>query len=331
MANNKEIITKAPVAQTAAASDLESVIDGKSAGKKPADAKPAEDEIAFSWKRVVKRGLENMKDDVDPIYKGGKMGVYALHGIPTWRREYLDGKLANDGHGWAKISGAFVVGASMVGYATALTAATAAIGPAGFAVLGVPLASQGASYTREAFRRARKTEWSNVVMTRVSKAVTNGTGEQYDLTCEQMIDMVTPAIAQQQFGRYDDAAKAVVAEKTKEQAKEGLMLVAGKVLDGLFADDEIGAANYRMSRSLVTGPRAKNEIEGGTRCRYDSEDNGVLLQTTRDALSKGLEGYISKHGGTANVELFGKMSAIYDAKSAKVAGYQVEANKLWKK
>ncbi|HIH23639.1 TPA: hypothetical protein HA251_01250 [Candidatus Woesearchaeota archaeon] len=330
MANNKDII-KTTTAQSVPASDLEAVVGGKTAETKTPDAKPAEDEITFSWKRVAKRGLENMKDDVDPIYKGGKMGVYALHGIPTWRREYLDGKLANEGHGWAKISGAFVVGASMVGYATALTAATAVFGPAGYAVLGVPLASQGASYTREAFRRARKTEWSNVVMTRVSKAVTNGTGEQYDLTCDQMVDMVAPAIMQQYGGRYDTGTNAETREKVRAQAKEGLMLVAGKVLDGLFADDEIGAKNYRMSRSLVTGPRAKSEIENGSRRGCYADDDASLLRTTREALSAGLETYVAKQGGTANVELFGKMSAIYDVKSAKVAGYQVDANKLWTK
>ena len=28
-----------------------------------------EAEIEFSWGRVFKRGIQNMKDDVDPVYK----------------------------------------------------------------------------------------------------------------------------------------------------------------------------------------------------------------------------------------------------------------------
>jgi hypothetical protein len=304
-------------------------------GKKPDKTPKQEEEIKFSWIRVAKRGIQNMKDDVDPIYKGAKMGVYALHGIPTWRREYLDGKLENDSHGWATISGMFVGGASCVGYYLATTTAVAASGPVGYAVLGIPVASQAASYTREAFRRARKTELANVVMTRIGKAVKNGTGDKYDLTCKDLAGMMVPeketfVEKENGYGRrtqteyekerkdFDERQVQRIA-MAEEKGRETMMKLAGKIFDGLFADDQVGST-YVMSRDLRAGPARK---ERDAYNRYNDTTDASLI-------AKGLEDAIVKNGGSANVELFGKMSVMYD-NSGKVTGYQVEPNKLWKK
>src|SRR3989344_6342079 len=98
-----------------------------------------EAEIRFSWGRVFKRGIQNMKDDVDPVYKGAKMGVYALHGIPTWVRESRDGKLSTDSRGWSTLSGLFVFGGSATAYALGTMEAVQTVGNGGYSLSGIPV------------------------------------------------------------------------------------------------------------------------------------------------------------------------------------------------
>ena len=82
----------------------------------PKETNTLDEAVRFSWRRVFKRGLQNMKDDVDPAYKGAKMGMYALHSIPTWIRQHKDGVIQSDSWGWAGLTGLLVGGASAVGY-----------------------------------------------------------------------------------------------------------------------------------------------------------------------------------------------------------------------
>lgn len=283
-----------------------------------------EDEVKFSWGRVVKRGLQNMKDDVDPIYKGAKMGVYALHGIPTWRREYLDGKLENDSHGWATVSGLFVGGASATAYYLGMKEAIEAYGPQGYAVLAIPLAAQGLSYTREAFRRARKTELSNVVMTRMKKAIDRTGTQGYDLSCEQMIERVAQRLYEENQSGKDGTTKEQRIAKNRAEAKEYLMDLAQDTFDGLFADGDVGK-KYELSEDLFVGPVKRNMD------RNDGDYYGSKHKSGQhDPLTKIIKETVEAKGGSANIELLGTLTAVYSTKDDRMH-YEVKPNNLWNK
>jgi len=336
-----------------------------------------EQEISFSWKRVAKRGVQNMVDDVDPAYKGAKMGVYALHGIPTWIREHRDGKLSSDRMGWTGAAGLFTLTAEVTGYALATSAAVAATGPVGFGVLAVPVASQLASYSREAFRRARKTEHANVVMTKVRKSLTDTENESFNLTNDVMIkslaDKLYSTKAQLvkreifllnkgiegfekeievakddknlddvQKTRYFNHAEERIIEHKKgiadleeglekyktdsvPEAREGLAYFAREVFDGLFADDKVGK-DYEMTASLKVGPakrRSDHEREWAFEESPQIREDNVLAKILYQA--------IEDNNGSANVQLLGQLTAVYDGKTAEASHYKVTPNTMWKK
>ena len=127
-------------------------IEQNQTSKENAKQVPLEKQVKFSWMRVMKQGIKNMKDDIDPVYKGVKMGFYTLHAIPTWARECQDGRLANDSHGWAGTIAFGVSAATGLCYYIANKEAIAHKGLEGYAVLGIPFAMQTCSYVKEAFR-----------------------------------------------------------------------------------------------------------------------------------------------------------------------------------
>jgi|SRR3989344_1901637 len=340
--------------------------------------KNLEAEIEFSWKRVFKRGIQNMKDDVDPVYKGTKMGWYALHGIPTWIRESRDGRLSTDSKGWSTLSGLFVFGTSATAYVLGTMEAVEAVGNQGYSLLAVPLAAQGISYVRESFRRAKKTELENIVMTKIQRTLNGQEEGEYDLNCKKMIGtladklytqrekeveidskaareninhlkedintvekatdinsvekhhqikMINSRIARQERdtekGRQD---LAEYKEKALVEAREGLVYLAREVFNGLFADNNLGKRYEIGATRLEVGPRKRRrdyEREMHFECSPCLDERSVVAELIGEV--------VAKNGGTANVELFGKLTAIYGSKHNQETHYKVIPNNIWKK
>ena len=337
-----------------------------------------EAEIRFSWGRVFKRGIQNMKDDVDPVYKGAKMGVYALHGIPTWVRESRDGKLNTDSRGWSTLSGLFVFGGSATAYALGTMEAVQTVGNGGYSLSGIPVLAQGFSYVRESFRRARKTELENIVMTKVQRSL-NGQGEgEYELSCKQMIGALADKLYAQREKEVKEEAKRVhreitsfkedlgtvekaadmnsvdkhnqiksmkskivhyekeieknqrdleeYKEKSLVEAREGLVYVARDVFNGSFADNKVGKKYEMGATKLEVGPRKRSrDYEREMRFEYSPrlDERSIVAELVSEV--------VSANGGTANVELFGKLTAIYSSKQNEETHYNVVPNGIWKK
>ena len=106
---------------------------------------------------VIKRAWKYICDDIDPIKDGVKGAAYTLHGIPTWKRECDEGTMGYH-NGWTAVTYAFTMGAQAVGYFAAINAAENMTDNSGYgyAMLGIPIISQGSSYVAEKFRKAKK-------------------------------------------------------------------------------------------------------------------------------------------------------------------------------
>ncbi len=344
----------------------------KEQNKNDNNNKGLDDDLEFSWGRVLRRGVQNMKDDVDPVYKGAKIGVYALHGIPTWVREFKDGKLSTDSVGWSAAAAIFVGGASVAGYILAA--------PLFPPILALPVAAQGASYIRESFRRARKTELENIVLTKVQRSLSgqNLEKEKYDLTCEEMIeelgerfykgreDHVNREIESQKYSIQQCESELEVVEsatdlnsvqkhkqkqnleqqlehtrksiddlnekldnyktESREEARQGLVYLAKDVFNGLFADNGVGSDYEMGSLKLEVGPKKrKREYIRELHFRYspDVDEANIIAKLIKET--------VAENGGTANIELFGKMTSIYSTKQDEETHYNVAPNELWKR
>ncbi|MEK6969053.1 MAG: hypothetical protein AABW48_01360 [Nanoarchaeota archaeon] len=339
--------------------------------KNDEEDKSLEAEVEFSWKRVFERGVQNMKDDIDPVYKGAKMGIYALHGIPTWAREARDGKLSTDSVGWSVVAGLFVGGSCTAAYV---------MGGVLFPpILAVPVVAQGISYTREAFRRARKTEMENVIMTKVQRSLNEQGENEYDLSCQKMIkELAGKLYAHREEDTQTQVKEALYRiesfnediqtvekatdlnsvdkhqqikklrtiiseiEKSIEQgnksleeykiesvleAREGLVYVARDVFNGLFADNKLGKGqDYEMSSTkLEVGPKKRKRDYEREMCFDYSprlDEQSIVAQLVSET--------VKKKGGTANVELFGQLTAIYSSKQNEETHYNVKPNGLWR-
>jgi hypothetical protein len=304
-------------------------------------------EPKYSHIRVIKRGIHYMVDAVDPILKGAKAGFYSLHGISTWKREVDDHKLECDSKGWAVTAGLLVTTAELAAYGLATKELVKHEGMEGYALLALPLVMQGASYTREAFRRSRRTELSNLVFTKIQRSFDKPNGE-YDLTNQQLVERVATYISpkrnkSEQWEEVDDeGAHWVVTERSKtrasgdkttdaqEQAKKYVMATANSIFNDLFADDKVGG-KYRMTAGLVAGPRKETydrRIEQND-YRTNHYARGELkcdVPFVQDVIAD----VVKEHKGSANIELLGQVTSVIEG-SRQLATYEVKSSRLWKK
>lgn len=297
--------------------------------------KSLDDDVRFSWGRVMKNGVKNMKEDVDPVYKGAKIGAYALHGIPTWAREYKDGRLANDSNGFSTIAATFVLGVTGAAYYAGTTALVAASGPVGYSLLGIPLASQLMSYTRESFRKAKKSEMGNVIQNRIQRRLTNESDEKFDLSLKDMVQAYAsnvksePSAADTEFDPYSGSmrrgSKKKHADNPEIKAYSAVGEAAEKIFNQLFAFDQVGK-QYGLYRdlSMVNKSNEKKRNEDHVKDYIDDTPEGTITKLIWDT--------VSRNNGSANIELLGKVTAIYKGQgAAREVHYQVEPNELWKR
>jgi len=334
------------------------------------ETKSLDEQVNFSWERVMKRGVQNMKDDVDPVYKGSKMGFYALHGIPTWVRESRDGKLSCDSHGWAILSGLFVGG----GCATAYILGGLSFPP----ILAVPVVAQGLSYVRESFRRARKTELENVVLTKVQRSLNGQSEGEFNLNCQEMISTLANKLYEEnklqiqeseenikeyinslgedlkvvetatdlnsiqkqqqtkiikskisrnkkQLDELNDSLKTC-KEQSLTEAKEGLVYLSRDIFNGLFADNKVGQ-DYEMDvNSLDVGPKKRKKDYAR---KFHFRETPHLDESS--IIADLIKNVVQENSGIANIELFGKVTAVYSSKQNKESHYLVKPNELWEK
>ncbi|MBI5065228.1 hypothetical protein HZA97_03230 [Candidatus Woesearchaeota archaeon] len=147
-----------------------------------------ENEVKFSWGAVFKGWVQNLKDDIDPAITGVKMGFFGLHAIPTWMRQSDEGRMHSDKRGLSTLLGLVVFGSEATGYYLAgkyINQTTNS--EMGYAVAGVPLGCQAMSWAYEAFLRAKKSELSKVVMSRLQQSFNKEATVQYDLTSQGLV------------------------------------------------------------------------------------------------------------------------------------------------
>lgn len=289
---------------------------------------PLEKEIKFSWKNVGRRWIQNLKDDIDPALTGAKMGVYGLHAIPTWAREYKDGKMKSDKHFLSGLMACIVGGTELAAYYVGAQQVNAATDSHyGYvAAGGVMIAANTGSWAWEALRKARKEEHSKVYMTRIQRSIEAPTGE-YDLTTQELTKRVTQKLgystkrpAREDYVSLDDTINDV-SEVLPTMAREAVAAVAYDVFQGLFTEKQIGK-KYEMTTDLKAGPKRRDGKED-----YSSRAD---KQKAQAAVSKIIYDVVEAHGGKANIELFGEMSFLFDGKENKNTHYRVQPNKLWK-
>lgn len=285
--------------------------------------KTIDNTIKYSWKRVFKRGCQNMKEDIDPIYKGTKIGLYALHGIPTWRREYKDGKLSNTGHWFAGISALFTLGVTGAAYALGFGEAVQEFGTAGYGVLGIPVASQIASYTKEAFRKSKKTELSDVIMSRVYQKIDAPNEQEYDLSLNQMIEYCGQHI--EQYEKINHRGRETSKEELSDTSKKFVASIAGKTVRGLFADDKIGKS-YVIDDELKVGPEMRDPDNN----HHHNYGFAYSEDLKRSGIVNLIEKTVDENNGSANIELFGQMTRVYDLDGKTIKHYQVKPSEIWK-
>ncbi len=155
-----------------------------------------EAKLKFSWGRVFSRWGKNLMDDLDPAYKGAKIGWYTIHGIPSMIRESREWKLETDSKGWTTFAGIVTFGACATGYVLGTIGMVHAYGEKGFALLGLPIAAQGASYVYEAFRRAHKSELKNVVITKVQNSLDNKCAGEFNLSNKELLESAADDLSQ---------------------------------------------------------------------------------------------------------------------------------------
>ncbi|MGV8086022.1 MAG: hypothetical protein ACP5N1_00170 [Candidatus Woesearchaeota archaeon] len=293
------------------------------------DAKKTNDlekEIRFSWKRVIAQGIKNMKDDVDPVYKGAKMGFYALHGIPTWVRECKDGRLQNDSNNLAALSTLFVGGSSGLGYYLATNESVKANGLMGYAVLGIPLIATGYSYVKEAFRRAKKKEHIRVIKSRIQKKLNAPTEGQWDLSYKDLLQTysndaeVLESLNRKEnlHGSYHSRDEDLGVEKVAMALYKQLSLKTEEIAETLYAYNSLGK-KYELSLGLEV-------ITSNTDKHYNDAYGNKLSQLIWDT--------VSKNNGSANIEWLGKLTVMYGGKEDKInveKRYQVIPTEVWKR
>jgi len=312
--------------------------DGKKETKKELKTTGLEDEVKFSWWRVMKNGVKNMKEDIDPVYKGAKIGVYALHSIPTWHREYKDGRLANDSNGFSTAAATFVLATEGTAYYIGTNEALAQYGPMGYAVLAIPLGMQAMSYTREAFRKAKKSEMGNVIQTRIQRRLSTEDTEKFDLSLKDMMNVYVGAAKtgiEDTFQHYESEGDEL-RNRTKKKAPasddqanikaySAIGEIAENIFNELFAYDQVGSS-YELYRdlTLVNKSNEKKRKSHGTKDYVNQAPEGTL--------NKLIWNRLAENNGSANIELLGKVTAIYKGQGAtREVHYQVEPNELWKR
>ncbi|MBI5065464.1 hypothetical protein HZA97_04440 [Candidatus Woesearchaeota archaeon] len=189
--------------------------------------KTLENEIRFSWGAVLKGWIQNLKDDVDPAITGVKMGFFGLHAIPTWMRQYDEGRMSTKKNGLTGLLGLVVAGSSLTGYYLAgkyINETTNS--ELGYAVTAIPLTAQTLSWSYEAFLRAKKTELSKVVMSRLQKSFNKESETQYDLTSKALVE----EFAKRLYDSFEEQVK-----KTNEEIKLEIQILNDKGMEGLNA------------------------------------------------------------------------------------------------
>jgi len=277
-----------------------------------------------------------MKDGLDPVYKGAKAGFFAMHSISTWKRQEEEGKMECDHKGWMGLTGVLTFAGLGVGYGIATTTAVAMIGPIGFSVLGIPIATQAGSYIIESYKKAKQSVLEEVVMTKVQGTINKRDSEGYDVTCKQMIDTLTDHFQKETLERHNldhDLDKDELKEKqsvlekyetnSRCRAKQALADFASEIFKGLYADKKLGR-KYEMSQTLMVGPR-KHMEDRRTRPNHHNHDETNMM------LSKMISQAVSQNDGEANIELLGKVKAVYSGGQQQKMHYKVIPNELWKR
>jgi len=334
--------------------------------KEANNEKDLEKQVEFSWRSVFRGWVQNLKDDIDPAIKGAKMGVFGLHAIPTWMRQHDEGKMSTEKPGLSGLLGLVVAGSSIAGYTMLgrhINQTTDS--DWGYAMIGVPVAAQGLSWAYEAFLRAKKTEQSKVVMTRLEKTL-NVKSEGYDVCNQDLVEAVADRLYQSVRDATEkriESAKSRMGSWKKEkgenveygiqqcesaiaafeddlknytpvslkQARKGILCVARNVFNGLVADRLLGK-QYSMSTELETGP-VKRECDRNAEL-WDEEDDAQYPQFVRQdvlgIISAAVKDAVQSKNGSAKIELFGTVTAIY-TNDGKDMHYEVTPNKnLWK-
>jgi hypothetical protein len=302
---------------------IETQTNNNGADVKNVKKKDLEKQVSFSWMRVIKNGIKNMKDDIDPVYKGAKMGFYGLHAIPTWVREYKDGRLENDSHGWAGLTGFFVAGTSALGYYVATTEAVKNYGVEGYGVLGIPLLMQGLSYTKEAFRRAKGREHGRVIKARLQQKIDSETQGEYDLSVQDMVKIYekkdTNVKARRTYERDHEVSEESSKAETKMDAYKELSMLTDNIFKELFAHNHAGS-KYELTPDLeVTTVRERYKHRGRDEPSLNNTFAKMIWET------------VSKNNGSANIEWLGKVTAIYGRDEPGSVHYEVTPCKMWKK
>lgn len=264
--------------------------------------KDLEKEIKFSWRSVMRRWGENLKDDIDPALTGAKMAIY-MHAIPTWHREYTDGKMRSSNRFITGLSALVVGGTEAAVYYGGVQLAEQQLASTGIPNIGyiaagaALIATNTVAWGYEAFRKAKKVENSNVVMARIQRAMDNPSAG-YDVSIADL---------HRRLGGTDAAKKHILAN-------------AYRVFDGLVADGQLGS-KYEMTAQLETGP-----VRRKRRNDYSSRDDEI-----KGDLAKVILAAVQEKGGSASIELFGKMTALYDGEQQAITRYHVVPNKtVWR-
>jgi hypothetical protein len=282
------------------------------------------DDIQFSWKSVLKRWGQNMRDDMDPALTGLKGANYMFHGIPTWIRETREGKMSPDSSTFAYTTGA-VAGALIGGgyYMVAKIAgdAIAASGHSphwGYLAAAVPIAaSQGVSWSYEAFRRAKNTEKERVVMTRLQRLM-DSPSPSYAVSGKALIEQIADELQ-----RGGDVRSRRGIEDTSDgvtEAKKTVALVANDIFQGLVANNQVGSTYEMAANDLHVGPEKRRRGN-----EYDNSFNhkvGIVANVIREA--------VERNGGSATFELLGTVTAVYGGNEDKRMSYQVKPNEVWR-
>ena len=325
--------------------------------KEKQDKVSLEDEVRYSRRAVLKGWMRNMKDGVDPVITGAKMGFFGLHAIPTWYRQHGEGKMTTDSPWFTGVSAVGAAAGSLGVYFLAsqkINQDTQSEWQGYLVAAGMP-AAQGVSWAYEALLRAKKSEMSKVVMTKLQRSF-DVESEGYDLTSKAIVDGIAKDIYEklekrtrdelgQLESRFEDADEQWYNEeigKLKEDladnkgkgdrlARRSVLYAISPVFNGLVADGQLGK-QYEMSPSLTVGPE-KRQREGDNALWNVDEDDELARTLPREEVSrticeKVIEA-VKAGNGKANIELFGTVTVIY-TNDGKDMNYQVTPNDIWK-
>ena len=308
--------------------------------------KDLEKEIKFSWRSVMRRWGENLKDDIDPALTGAKMALY-VHSLPTWHREFRDGKMRSTSPVISGLAALVVGGTEAAAYYAGAQIADQQIAAAsvpylsdvpniGYVAIGATIiATNTLSWMYEAFHRAKKTENSNVIMARIQRAIEKPTGT-YDLTIadlrDKLVDRLKAKVREEgslhRRNRDDDSAQEWIQAhlaQVPDRANGMIMTAAHDVFSGLVADGQLGK-QYELTADLKSGPANRRRAWENT---FEVTYAGTA--TPVQDLAELLRDEIKTHGGAVNVELFGSMTALYDPKAQGITRYSVKPNeKIWR-